>query len=240
MIIGDLPMIVELEELEEFDVFTYHFGDAFRLYLRGQFAVHRNVAAVNRIWTECAHLGSGLVAELEAKHRTVEQLAAEGRRGRARFLSAEGCYSWAVAHAPRIRLKIASKAFADFSSQAGTSSFEGQEFYSVHGALRKCSRPSLVAPWPPAGEEVAGGVAGEEAGRDSKEPSEEVCRPFGPRVAAHSPLLPGVQRPAGPAQPVTVHADCSSDWIQPQHRMCAGPAELFTEGDFPEPSLNLP
>ena len=56
---GDLPLHVELEELEQFDIFTYHFGDVFRLYLRGQFAAHRNVAWINMLWAECPHLGSG-------------------------------------------------------------------------------------------------------------------------------------------------------------------------------------
>lgn len=59
MLVGDLPMIVEHEELAQYDIVTYHFGDVYRLYLRGQFASHRNVARVNRIWMQCAELSSG-------------------------------------------------------------------------------------------------------------------------------------------------------------------------------------
>ena len=53
------PLHVELDELASFDIFTYHFGDVFRLYLRGQFAAHRNSPKVNMLWAECPHLGSG-------------------------------------------------------------------------------------------------------------------------------------------------------------------------------------
>lgn len=59
MLIGDLPLHIEREELEQFDIFTYHFGDVFRLYLRGQFAAHRNSEKVNALWAQCPHLGSG-------------------------------------------------------------------------------------------------------------------------------------------------------------------------------------
>ena len=40
MLIGDMPLHVELDELESYDIFTYHFGDVFRLYLRGQVSPH--------------------------------------------------------------------------------------------------------------------------------------------------------------------------------------------------------
>ena len=49
MLIGDLPMHIELDELSNYDIFTYHFGDAFRLYLRGQFAAHANTAKVDKL-----------------------------------------------------------------------------------------------------------------------------------------------------------------------------------------------
>ena len=63
LISGDLPLHIELSELRDYDIFTYHFGDVFRLYLRGQFAAHRNVPHVNNLWTRCPHLGRGLVRE---------------------------------------------------------------------------------------------------------------------------------------------------------------------------------
>ena len=78
----------------------------FRLYLRGQFCAHRNAPEVNGLWAQCPHLGSGLVRELETKHAIVRKLQQEGKGGRTRFISAEGCYSWVVANAPVLLLNL--------------------------------------------------------------------------------------------------------------------------------------
>ena len=53
---GDLPLHVEATELADYDIFTYHFGDVFRLYLRGQFCAHRNAPEVNGLWAQCPQL----------------------------------------------------------------------------------------------------------------------------------------------------------------------------------------
>ena len=201
MLIGDLPLHVELDELANYDIFTYHFGDAFRLYLRGQFAAHRNEDWINRLWAQCPHLGAGLVRELESKAHIVRRLAAEGKHGRTRFISAEGCYSWVVASEPGMRVKFASKAFADWS--------DDREFYVVDGAVRKCPKPSLV--WLPKAA-AAGGEAPD---------GDEACTPFGPRIAPHTLEMRGVQRPlAGSFRPVTVHRECSR-WVEERYRLCA-------------------
>ena len=109
----------------------------FRLYLRGQFCAHRNAPEVNGLWAQCPHLGSGLVRELETKHAIVRKLQQEGKGGRTRFISAEGCYSWVVANAPGLRVKFAYKAFADWSNEP--------EFYgaraNAQGAPRSPARP---------------------------------------------------------------------------------------------------
>ena len=59
----------------------YHFGDVFRLYLRGQFAAHRNAPTINKLWAQCPHLGRDLMRELDAKHQIVKKMAREGKRG---------------------------------------------------------------------------------------------------------------------------------------------------------------
>jgi len=201
MLIGDLPMHIELEELAQYDIFTYHFGDVFRLYLRGQFAAHRNSPQINLLWAECPHLGVGLVQELEAKHDIAQRLVKEGKNGRTRFISAEGCYSWVIASTPGMRLKFASKAFADWSDH--------REFYVVAGAVRKCSQPSQV--WKP---DTAPSPLPATARKTSH------CNPFGMRVAQHSTLLPGVQRPMGAPRRIDIHADCSR-WVEQRYRLCA-------------------
>jgi hypothetical protein len=192
---GDFPLHIELAELRDFDIFTYHFGDIFRLYLRGQFAAHRNAPHVNSLWTRCPHLGRGLIRELEAKQKILRRLAQEGRRGRTRFISAEGCYSAVVADEPGLRVKFAAKAMADWS--------DDHEFYAVDGALRKC--PELGV-WRPGGGE------------------NQRCHPFGPRLAPHSVLLPGVQAPLGPLLPLRRHANCSR-WVEERYRVCANLTE---------------
>jgi len=218
MLIGDLPLHVELDELASYDIFTYHFGDVFRLYLRGQFAAHRNSPKVNRLWAECPHLGSGLVKELETKLQIVRHLASEGKHGRTRFISAEGCYSWVVASTPQMRVKFASKAFADWS--------DDREFYVVDGAVRKCPAPSLV--WTPSLDGLGAvgpptttatentGLAAAAIGTAGN----GSCTPFGRRIRPHTLALPGVQRPHGEARSVSIHAECSR-WVEEKYRLCA-------------------
>jgi len=168
----------------------------FRLYLRGQFCAHRNAPEVNGLWAQCPHLGSGLVRELETKHAIVRKLQQEGKGGRTRFISAEGCYSWVVANAPGLRVKFAHKAFADWSNEP--------EFYVVDGAARKCARPKEVWSPPPPGLRPAAGA----------------CDPLAPRVAPHTAALLGVQRPKGPMLPLATHANCSR-WVEERYRVCA-------------------
>lgn len=176
---GDFAQHIELAELRDFDIFTYHFGDVFRLYLRGQFCAHRNTPRINQLWVGCPHLASGLVHELEAKWKIIQRLAAEGKRGRTRFISAEGCYSAVVAATPELRVKFIAKAYADWS--------DDPEFYVVDGALRKCADQGV---W-------RAGARG------------QTCNPFGPRLAPHSVQLEGAQRPLGPQLPLRLHNNCS-------------------------------
>lgn len=192
---GDFAQHIELAELRDYDIFTYHFGDVFRLYLRGQFCAHRNTPRVNQLWVGCPHLASGLVHELETKWRIIQRLAAEGKRGRTRFISAEGCYSAVVAATPELRVKFAAKAFADWS--------DDPEFYVVDGALRKCADQAV---W------RAGGARGQS------------CNPFGPRLAPHSLQLEGAQRPLGPQLPIRLHNNCSR-WVEQRYRVCANLTE---------------
>jgi hypothetical protein len=215
MLIGDLPLHIELDELASYDIFTYHFGDVFRLYLRGQFAAHRNSPKVNLLWAECPHLGSGLVRELEAKWHIVRRLAQEGKHGRTRFISAEGCYSWVVASKDHnLRVKFASKAFADWS--------DDKEFYVVDGAVRKC--PVVGQVWSGEPGTSAGSVRRLAGDGGASGGGAHACMPFGPRVAAHTVEMPGVQRPVGGARSLSLHADCSR-WVEERYRLCADLSE---------------
>lgn len=114
---GDLPRHVDVAELRDFDVFSWSFGDQAAFYLRGQWTVHAARPELARIWTACAHLGAGLLNEVLAKvHSEARRTAlvanrtngGKGAPGR-RFISAEGCYSKAMAAVPGIRLAISTK-----------------------------------------------------------------------------------------------------------------------------------
>jgi hypothetical protein len=91
---------VDRDELENYHVFTYTFGDNNRLYTRGQFTAHRNDPDTNTVWTRCRELTQNLHTELW-QHTGVT----------------ERCYAMALAKAPDLRVKFVPKAFSDFGDQ---------------------------------------------------------------------------------------------------------------------------
>jgi hypothetical protein len=105
ILFGDLsPNWITRDELEEFDIVTYTFGDQNRLYLRGQFTFHKNKKqSINQIWRACTYLTdmderfAKIIHKAESYH--VE--------------SAEGCYSAAVLDRTDIAVKFAVKAWTD-------------------------------------------------------------------------------------------------------------------------------
>merc|ERR1712238_149628 len=54
---GDLERWITPDELIDYDIVTYGFGDQHRVYLRGQFTIHRNdPEKINQLWRECNYL----------------------------------------------------------------------------------------------------------------------------------------------------------------------------------------
>ena len=100
---GDLPRWITDEELRDFDVVTYGFGDQDRVYLRGQFTIHKNTAKVNQLWRDCEYLS-------KADIRFMDVLT---EKTKLHFESAEGCYSTVVVRRDDIRVKYAVKAASD-------------------------------------------------------------------------------------------------------------------------------
>ena len=48
---GNLSEWIAIEDLDRFDIITISKNlDASRLYIRGQFALHKNIAEINEIW----------------------------------------------------------------------------------------------------------------------------------------------------------------------------------------------
>ena len=110
--LGQLPRFIERDELLNYHIVTYSFGDMEAVYLRGQWTFHQNTPTVNGVWKGCKHLGAGLQYELFQKVAWARRMEALGKKSyHKRFLSAEGCYSHRAAHTPGLRIKVANKQF---------------------------------------------------------------------------------------------------------------------------------
>ena len=59
-VLGQLPRFIERDELLNYHIVTYSFGDMEAVYLRGQWTFHQNTPTVNGVWKGCKHLGAGL------------------------------------------------------------------------------------------------------------------------------------------------------------------------------------
>lgn len=104
ILFGDLGRWITPDELDEFDIVTYGFGDQERLYLRGQFTFHKNdPEKINQLWRRCEYLS-------KMDERFADVLSGKSQ---IRFESAEGCYSAAVLESTDIKIKYAVKAFTD-------------------------------------------------------------------------------------------------------------------------------
>ena len=103
IVFGDLSRWITQEELQDFDIVTYGYGDQNRVYLRGQFTFHRNIPKINQLWRKCEYL-----SHLDQRFSKV--LSGEQKL---KFESAEGCYSSAILERQDIRVKYAVKAFTD-------------------------------------------------------------------------------------------------------------------------------
>lgn len=68
IVFGDLPRWISRDELEDFDIVTYSFGDQDRLYLRGQFTFLKNTNRLNQLWRGCSYL-----SELDGRFARVLQ-----------------------------------------------------------------------------------------------------------------------------------------------------------------------
>jgi len=104
IVFGDLERWITPDELNDFDIVTYGFGDQEKVYLRGQFTFHRNdPEKINQLWRGCDYL-SHMDKRFADVRSGKESLSLE---------SAEGCYSEAVLNTNDIKIKYAVKAFTD-------------------------------------------------------------------------------------------------------------------------------
>lgn len=103
MLFGDLERHISRDEWEDFDVTTYGYGDQDRLFVRGQFTMHRNDPnVVNQLWRPCTYM-----SDIDMRFFGV----ANGQKHR--FESGEGCYSVAILQNEHISVKYAVRAWSD-------------------------------------------------------------------------------------------------------------------------------
>jgi hypothetical protein len=105
ILFGDLGRWISPDEWTQYDIVTYTFGgDQHKLYIRGQFAIHRiSVRNVDQIWRTCdylSHMDQRLSNVLSGKVKM-------------KLESAEGCYSAAVLNRTDIAVKYAVKSWTD-------------------------------------------------------------------------------------------------------------------------------
>jgi len=112
---GNLPRWVSPDELTDYDIVTYGYGDQDRAYLRGQFTFHKNTAKTRQIWRGCSFLS-------EIDKRFARAAAGEEKL---QFESAEGCYSHVVLHRNDLTVKYAVKALNDLGDEGDTAYTHG-------------------------------------------------------------------------------------------------------------------
>lgn len=103
---GDLTRWITYEELTEYDIVTYSFGDQQRLYIRGQFSFHK-MSLGDKVWRDCKYL-----THMDQRFSAIIQ-----KREQYRVESAEGCYSAAVLNRDDISVKYAVKAWTDIATE---------------------------------------------------------------------------------------------------------------------------
>lgn len=108
MLFGDLERHISKDEWEDFDITTYGYGDQDRLFVRGQFTMHKNDPdVVNQLWRPCLYM-----SEVDARFYGI----ASGEKYR--FESGEGCYSVAILQNTNIAVKYAVRAWSDAEEES--------------------------------------------------------------------------------------------------------------------------
>mmetsp|Transcript_11465 Transcript_11465/g.31687 ORF Transcript_11465/g.31687 Transcript_11465/m.31687 type:complete len:918 (-) Transcript_11465:2633-5386(-) len=105
IVFGDLGRHIEESEWTDYDIVTWGFGDQKRLYLKGQFTMHKNTALVRQLWKGCDYLAS-----LDERYNSIIK-----KKSKFQLESAEGCYSSVVLQNEVVSVKFGVKAWTDVS-----------------------------------------------------------------------------------------------------------------------------
>jgi hypothetical protein len=112
---GDLSSWITDRELRNFDVITISkFNDAQRLFLRGQFSLHRNDRILNHQWSTMPHMEAvtvldrmNTIIELLGKNVSIDKLK------RLTFVSAEGAYSTHIFDSGMFNILVTGRMMSD-------------------------------------------------------------------------------------------------------------------------------
>ena len=195
MVMGDVVGWTDLEELRDWDLFTFTFGDQDRLYLRGQWTVHRNIAKVNHMYRHCSFLtGRSLLSRLQSG---------------ARQESAEGCYAFNIASSSDLRVKYDVKAFTD---AAGGPSINAEVLY-MDGQVRHVKGDLVDQP-----QHVREALVSQTS--EGREDHDHGARAY----LVLTPPFHKKTGPTQNSK-LDKHRDCHMYWMNPRYRTClaAGP-----------------
>lgn len=201
---GDMGRHLTQSDWTDFDIVTWGFGDQQRLYLRGQFTMHRNdPERINQLWRDCPYLS-----------RIDERFArAVQREEDFQLESAEGCYSVAVLQYNDVAIKYATAAWTDIDRTVDTAYSHGirlvRDTLHPHGQRHVLlKRASRQGPPPPLSADQLSyhRLANSVLYKDESLPWQEP-------VGAMEPI-------SLPREMAHQHTDdpCQFFWIQPKYR----------------------
>jgi hypothetical protein len=130
LLVGRMHLQLLPAQLSKHDIITLSFGDNNRLYMRGQFTIHKNNENVTNLWRGCTYL-----TDIGSR---MEQFFIEKKRWD--FHSAEGCYSRVVADNALLSVLYVPLQFSD----AFPGSLDQKETLLLGGALTRCYGGSVT------------------------------------------------------------------------------------------------
>ena len=124
LLMGRAQLHLTPDVLTKYDITTLAFGDNNRLYMRGQFTLHKNNERVRNLWKKCrylSHVGERMEAFFVQKQHWD-------------FQSAEGCYSKVVADEVNLSVLYLPVQFSD----AFPGSLDEKETLLLGSSLLRC------------------------------------------------------------------------------------------------------
>eukprot|EP01041_Mallomonas_annulata_P012012 gene12012-25163_t len=203
---GNLSRWLPMTDMQSFDIITISkINDARRLFLRGQFSLHKNTVFVNHIWTQLPYLSSAVV------YKKMKKIVSRLEKGnvtsdlkRRHFISAEGAYSAAVFQHSNMSILVVGRMLSDRRTKP---------VIWKNGALVRCRdvkvRDCL------SGVMRGGGMYNDSVVEVDVDVDQKRGRTGSGTGTGILPLPPIVAR-----RVKTTAIDCAMGWLGPQHQLC--------------------